>query len=110
MEKRSNNNIYEGVPKYLDLFKLQDENLPKQKCLEVVDGTFDYAAERKMILKMIEDKMEFARANRPMTKKALDNRPPIGDHIAHIEKRYGIDWVHEPVAVTNFRDAHQNNE
>ena len=34
---------------------------------------------------MIEDRIEFASANRPMTKKALDNRPPLEDHIAHIE-------------------------
>ena len=92
MDKRSNNNIYEGVPKYLDLFKLHDDDLPKKICKEVVDGTFDYEGERKMILKMIEDKMEFLRANRPMTKKQLDNRPPPDEHIAHIENRYGIDW------------------
>lgn len=32
MDKRSNNNIYEGIPKYLQNFKLQDTDLPKKKC------------------------------------------------------------------------------
>lgn len=77
----------------------------------MVDDTFDYEAEKKMILKMIEDKIEFMSTNRPMTKKALDSRPPIEDHIKHIEKRYEIEWLRDPKPILNyFANKNQNNE
>ena len=41
----------------------------------------------------------------------MDNRPPLEEHIAHIENRYGIEWVKEPkAALSKWRDAFQNNE
>jgi len=50
----------------------RDESLPKKKCTEVVNGTFDYKAEEKMLQSMRDAKSKWERAGGPLRKKELD--------------------------------------
>jgi hypothetical protein len=60
------------LPKFLDHFVERDESLPKKKCMEVVNGTFDYKAEEQMLQSMRDAKSKWERAGGPLRKKELD--------------------------------------
>jgi hypothetical protein len=50
------------LPTFLDHFVDRDEFLPRKKCMEVVDGTFDYVAEEQMLQSMRNAKSKWGRS------------------------------------------------
>ena len=108
MEKPSNNRIG-GLPDYLDTFQMNDENLYLKVKQEVLDGTFDYAAENKKLKDLVEDAIKAKERTTPqlgpLRPKDLEGKPPDEAYIEHLRQKYGLKFIEileEPIKTHTF--------